>query len=88
MTLKIIAIHSPIEARQTFLQKHHMQYDHLEKAIVRIQNKTPVITSEDLRKAGIENGPKMGELLRKGERIAINEGLEDPQEILKRLLHP
>ncbi|MDJ0651399.1 MAG: CCA tRNA nucleotidyltransferase [Simkaniaceae bacterium] len=85
ITLKIIASHFPIEERQTFLQKHHMQYDHLEQAIVRIQNKTPLITSEDLRKVGIENGPKMGELLKIGERIAINEGLEDSREILKRL---
>ena len=85
ITLKIIAIHFPIEERQTFLQKHHMQYDHLEKAIVRIQNKTPFITSEDLRTAGIENGSKMGELLKTGERIAINEGIENSHEILKRL---
>lgn len=86
LCLKIIAIHFPLEERQSFLQKHHMQYDHLEKAILRIQNKTPIITSADLRKAGIQNGPKMGALLKEGERIAINEGLDDPQEILKLLL--
>ncbi len=85
LCLKIIAIHFPLEERQGFLQKHHMQYDHLEKAITRIQNKVPFLTSETLRKAGIENGPTMGELLKKGERIAINEGLEDSQEILRKL---
>ena len=88
LSLKIIAIHFPIEKRQSFLQKHHMQYDHLEKAIIRIQNKTPIITSEDLRKAGVKNGPKMGDLLKEGERIAINEGLEDPQKILSKLTLP
>ncbi|QVL57886.1 MAG: CCA tRNA nucleotidyltransferase [Simkaniaceae bacterium] len=85
LSLKIIAIHFPIDKRQTFLQKHHMQYDHLEKAIIRIQTKTPIITSEDLRKAGVKNGPKMGDLLKEGERIAINEGLDDPQKILNKL---
>lgn len=85
LSLKIYAIHLPLEERQTFLQKHHMQYDHLEKYIERIQNKDPILTSEHLRKAGIKNGPQMGELLRKGERLAINEGLISPQEILSKL---
>ncbi len=86
LTLKIIAIHFPLEERQGFLQKHHMQYDHLEKGITRIQNKTPLLTSKHLKEAGIPDGPKMGELLKKGERIAINDGLENPEAILKKLL--
>lgn len=85
LCLKIYAIHLPLEERQTFLQKHHMQYDHLEKYIERIQKNDPILTSEHLRKAGIQNGPHMGKLLRKGERLAINEGLTSPEEILKKL---
>ena len=85
LCLKIYAIHLPLDKRQSFLQKHHMQYDHLEKYIERIQKKDPILTSEHLRKAGIKNGPQMGELLRKGELLAINEGLTSPGEILKGL---
>lgn len=85
LCLKIYAIHLPLEERQIFLQKHHMQFDHLEPYIERIQKKDPILTSEHLRKAGIHDGPQMGELLRKGERLAINEGLTSTEEILKKL---
>jgi len=86
LSLKIYAIHLPLDARQTFLQKHHMQYDHLKMYIERIQNKDPLLTSTHLRKAGIKDGPQMGELLRKGERLAINQGLTSPEEILIKAL--
>lgn len=85
LVLKIVAVHFPLEERQTFLQKHHMQYAHLEKGIVRIQNKAPLITSEDLRKRGIKDGPQMGKLLKEGERLAINEGIDEAEAVLKRL---
>lgn len=85
ISLKIVAIHFPLEERQTFLQEHHMRFDTLEKAIIKIQNKIPFLTSSDLRKVGVPDGPKMGALLKEGERIAINEGLENPEEILSRL---
>ncbi|MEM8727712.1 MAG: CCA tRNA nucleotidyltransferase [Chlamydiota bacterium] len=85
ITLKIIALHFPPAARQPFLQKHRIRYDRLKQAIGRIQARTPVITSKDLTRVGIEKGPEMGRLLKTGERIAINEGLEDPRAVLKRL---
>ncbi|MBF5060240.1 CCA tRNA nucleotidyltransferase [Candidatus Neptunochlamydia vexilliferae] len=83
--LKIVAVHLPLEERQAFLQEHHMRFQSLEKAIHKIQNKEPFLTSEDLRKAGVQDGPQMGSLLKEGERIAINEGLDTPQDILKKL---
>lgn len=85
--LKIVAVHFHIEKRRSFLQEHHMRYDKLEKAITRIQNKTPLLTSHHLRLAGIPNGPKMGALLKEGEQIAIDENLDHPEEVLKRLDH-
>ena len=83
--LKIAAIHFPLDERQTFLQEHHMRCDLLEKAIHKIQNKTPFLSSSDLKKAGIAPGPEMGALLKQAERIAINENLDSPKEILKKL---
>ena len=83
--LKIAAIHFPIDARQTFLQEHHMRADMLEKAIQNIQNNIPFLSSSDLKKVGITPGPKMGALLKQAARIAINENLDSSEEILKRL---
>ncbi|MCB1107641.1 MAG: CCA tRNA nucleotidyltransferase [Chlamydiia bacterium] len=83
ISLKIVAIHFSLDERQSFLQEHHMRYDLLEKSIKKIQNNIPFLTSTDLRAAGIPDGPKMGALLKEGERIAINKGLEKPEDILK-----
>ena len=85
ITLKTLAIHFPLEDRQLFLQEHHMRQDTLKKAIQNIQGKIPFLTSEDLRHAGIPNGEKMGRLLKEGERLAINENIEDPKAIINKL---
>ena len=62
-----------------------MRQSQLEGAIQKIRSKTPFLSSQELRKAGITNGKKMGALLKEGERLAINESLENPQEIIVRL---
>lgn len=86
LCLKMIAIHFPLDKRQDFLQKHHIQFNTLKPHIERLQNKTPLLTSAHLRNAGIPDGPKMGALLKQGERLAINQDLSSPEEILKQLL--
>ncbi len=83
--LKISATYFPLDERQTFLQEHHMRVNLLRKAIHKIQNKIPFLSSSDLKKAGIAPGPKMGVLLKQAERIAINDHLDSPEEILKKL---
>lgn len=83
--LKIIAVHFPIEERQTFLQEHHMRADSLKDPIEKIQKNIPFLTAADLQKAGVQPGPKMGELLRQGERLAINKGLNTPEGIISNL---
>ncbi len=85
MTLKVLAIHLPLDERQAFLQEHHMREKALEVAIGNIQNKTPILNSAHLREAGIENGIAMGKLLKEGERIAINESISDPKAIVAKL---
>ena len=83
--LKLIATHYNLEERQTFLQEHHMRQHSLQKAILQIQQKIPYLTSEHLRGAGIPNGKQMGVLLKEGERIAINESIENPEKIISYL---
>ena len=85
LCLKIKAIHLPLDKRQAFLQLHHQKMLTLKLFIQRIKNKTPLLTSKHLREAGIENGKKMGKLLKEGERIAINHLLEDPKKIIYHL---
>ncbi|NGX50649.1 MAG: CCA-adding enzyme [Chlamydiae bacterium] len=83
--LKIIATHLALEKRQDFLQEHHIRADSLDEAIQKIHSQTPFLSSEELRKAGVPNGREMGLLLKEGERLAINESLKTPQEIIDRL---
>ena len=84
----IETLHLPFEEREPFLEKHEVQFRQLKPAIVRLQNKTPILTSTHLRLAGIKNGPQMGKLLKEGERLSINAGIEDPEKLLKKLLSP
>ena len=83
--LKVHSTHLPLDARQNFLQEHHLRQQMLNDPIKRIQTKTPYLTSEHLRQAGVPNGVKMGDLLKIGERLAVNEKIEDPTRIIERL---
>ena len=83
--LKIHATHLALDDRQNFLQKHHLRQKELEDPIKRIQTKTPYLTSHHLRQAGIPNGKQMGQLLKEGERLAINEKISDSQAIIEKL---
>ncbi len=64
---------------------HSKQRLELQEAIQRIQEKNPVVKSSDLIKEGVTPGKRMGELLKEAEKIAINENINEPKEILKRL---
>lgn len=85
ISLQIEGARLPLDERHNFFQEHASRMHKLEEPIKRIKVKAPYLTSEDLRKAGVPNGIKMGQLLKKGERIAINEQIEDPREIIDRL---
>jgi len=83
--LKIIAIHLPLDIRQTLLQEHHTRKKQLEQSIRKIQSKTPLLSSSDLLKEGIQPGKKMGILLKEGERLAINRSLHTTKDIISYL---
>ncbi len=64
---------------------HETRKKRLERAIDRIVKGDPVLKADHLRKEGILPGKKMGKLLKAGEKIAIETGIEDPKEIIERL---
>ncbi|NGX38354.1 MAG: CCA-adding enzyme [Chlamydiae bacterium] len=81
--LKMIAIKHP--EPEAFLKKHAALQKPLQKHIERIQGKNPYLRAEHLIQEGVEPGVKMGDLLEEGMRIAVNEKIEDPQELIARL---
>lgn len=85
LCLKIHAAHLSPRERRLFLKEHEERTKKLKEPIERIQTKRPYLTSAHLREVGIPNGPRMGQLLKEGEQIAINKNLKDPQKIIEQL---
>ncbi len=85
VSLEIQKARLPLDQRKKFSQTHTLRMQKLEESIKRIQAKNPCLTSAHLRKVGVVSGVKMGELLKQGEKIAINEQITNPQKIIDRL---
>jgi len=85
LSLEIFAARFTSEEKKLFLDAHTKKKELLSKSIARIRTKNPLIRSEHLKKEGIPSGKKMGLLLTEAERISTNLGLEDPEEVLKKL---
>jgi len=86
LCVKILSALEPDEkARTQFLYEHAHRRSGLAPHIRRIIDKTPVITSQDLKEEGIKPGKWMGELLREAERIAILNEYHDKREVLAKL---
>lgn len=85
LVVQIRASHLEPLHRADFLQEHEQRKKYLHQSIQRIVKRDPVVKSSDLTQIGIQPGKSMGQLLKQAERIAINEQLNDPILILKRL---
>ena len=83
--LEIFGAHYDKEKRAAFTKEHEARRDHLKKAIQRLENNQPVVRAEHLITAGISPGKKMGVLLKEAERIAVNNSLEQPDQVLAKL---
>lgn len=81
--LEMIACKLP--HKEEFLQEHKTRRQQLAPHIHRLQTKNPYLRAQHLLDAGIPPGEKIGELLELGMSIAVNEGIEDPHELIKRL---
>jgi len=84
LLLHIFSLHLN-EERPFFMQQHRERQERLERAIFHLRHRIPFLTSYDLRGEGVVDGKRMGELLREGERIAINENLTEATHIVARL---
>lgn len=72
--------------REQFHKEHEKRKKELAVHIKRIQEQKPLITATLLQQEGITPGKKMGTLLKEGEKIVIENDIEDPHvaiEILK-----
>ncbi len=83
--LRIIQCHLKPDEQTNFLLHHEERMRKLSSFTQRIQTNNPVVKAKDLLKIGIEPGEKMGHLLKKANRIAINQSIEDPEIILKQI---
>lgn len=83
--LQIFGNGLPSKDRNEFFDFHQQKQHLLKKAIERIQEKQPLVTSSSLKAAGITPGKQMGLLLQEAERLSINQQMEDPQEIISQL---
>jgi poly(A) polymerase len=81
----VLAAGFPEDQRQKFLLEHAYRRQALSDHIERILQNKPVVTSMHLQSRGISPGKIMGKLLQEAERIAVNENLNDPEQILKKL---
>jgi poly(A) polymerase len=80
IALNIILCHN-----KTLKDLHEKQKKRLEQEILRIREKRKILTSKDLLDAGVPAGKNMGLLLEEGEKIAIDQKIENSQEIILQL---
>lgn len=83
--LQIVAARFSEKERVRFLDEHAERIKLLERAIRRMRLRRPILRSEHLLRAGISPGKEMGALLKEAEKISVNEGIEEPEQLLKRL---
>jgi poly(A) polymerase len=69
--------------KEAFFSEHEKRAHHLEIHIKRLQERKPLITAQLLEKEGIKPGKAMGELLKEGEKIVVNENLDQNEALLR-----
>lgn len=82
LALAIRAAHLFASERAAFVSEHEKRKDSLERFIVRIASKQPVIDAAALMREGIAPGKRMGALLEEAERLSVNEGIDDPAAVI------
>lgn len=83
--MQTTAAHTTEEKAHLLNQIHQEKQVALRTAIERAKNHTTLITAHDLTKEGISPSPLMGQLLKEGEVLAINHGIDDHKVALERL---
>ena len=82
LALDIHCAHLPPEEQAPFLKVHEQRRARLAWAVERIQKRTSVVQAQDLIQEGIAPGIQMGALLKEAERLSVNRGIENKEEII------
>lgn len=85
--LQILGARLEKETKEKFYITHKRQRQTLAPHIIRIQQKTPLVTAHHLKNEGVLPGEKMGKLLKEAERLSITHNLnntEDAIQIIKK----
>lgn len=69
----------------SFLKDHEKRKRKLQVFIKRIQSKKPILSSSYLLQKGVKPGELFGEMLKLAEKISINEKIEDPDLLYKKI---
>jgi poly(A) polymerase len=85
LCLAIISARFDGDKRSAFQRTHEEQRLRLRLHIERSRTQQPIVSARLLQEAGIIPGKKMGILLKEAERIAIQDNLENPSQIIERL---
>lgn len=86
LCLQIFAARLSESAARQFLKEHNDRRKDLHLAIERIVQKKPLVTAQHLLDLGIPSGKNMGALLKEAERIAVNQGLNTPEEVIRLII--
>ncbi len=68
-----------------FLKKQREKNSFLQEEIKRIQEKKPLFSSAFLKEKGIQEGKYFGLLLQEGEKMVINQKMQDPEQVFSLL---
>lgn len=85
LCLEVFAARLPPQEKAAFLSEHEKMRKKLSMHIDRLQKKSPVLTSQFLKDKGISPGIGMGAILKKAEELSINENIDDPTILFKRV---
>ena len=71
----------------TAKQTHHLsEQKRLSKAILRHQTRRYLLDVQKLLAAGIPQGPALSQLLKESEKFAVNQNIDDPEQLLSLIL--
>ena len=85
LCLHVFSARLPGEEAETFLKSHEERRKSLQKHIERVQQRTPVLTAAYLKQKGILPGIEMGRILKRAEELSIDENMDDPAELYRRV---
>ena len=83
--IQIIASKMPTPEKTIFLKAQKDKRTFLAEETLRIQERNPLVRALHLKAQGVLPGKNMGHLLELAEKIAINEKIKDPDEVIKKL---